>query len=602
MNDWVPSEFYLGQNYPNPFKEKTIIKYCVADKTRVQITVYDSIGKEIEKLVDEEQQPGTYQVEFFASRCHSGESRNLVQGYYYYRMIAGEYSSEKKWFCINNLLRSNTMRTFLQTLFFFLLVTQICFGQLHRNWLSQAQEEYNPLSLNTNSSLDSFFTAYMSTYHVPGIAACIIKNDSVFWTGYYGKANIALNIPVTDSTIFYIASISKTIVATALMQLYEQGYFQLEDSINAYLPFPVRTPAHPEVPITFKMLLTHTNSIQDNWDVLDQIVGPGDPTMPLGTFLSEYLTPGGQYYSQNLNFFTQTPGTYCYYSNIGAALAGYLVEVLSGIPLDEYCRDSIFIPLNMSHTAWFLRDLDTTLVTRPYGYYFGTHNDYGLYGFPDYPDGLLKTTLPSFAKFLLMNMRAGELGGVRILDTATIHLMRTVYSIAPPSPGGYIYQFGLIWLKPLYWLYDLWGHTGGGYGATAAMFLRESDNTGIILLTNLDYGNQNFEIVVDRLFSEITVGVQEEYIEIPESFILTQNFPNPFNPSTKIKYLIPQSSNVVIKVFDILGKEIETLVNEEKHSGTYEVTWYAGNLPSGVYFYQIKAGSFVETKKMILLR
>ena len=73
-------------------------------------------------------------------------------------------------------------------------------------------------------------------------------------------------------------------------------------------------------------------------------------------------------------------------------------------------------------------------------------------------------------------------------------------------------------------------------------------------------------------------------------------------PSTKIKYSIPQSSNVIIKVFDILGNEIETLVNEEKPSGAYEITWYAANLPSGVYFYKINSGSFVETKKMILLK
>lgn len=88
----------------------------------------------------------------------------------------------------------------------------------------------------------------------------------------------------------------------------------------------------------------------------------------------------------------------------------------------------------------------------------------------------------------------------------------------------------------------------------------------------------------------------------PLEFLLEQNYPNPFNPSTKIKYSIPQSSNVMIKVYDILGNEIETLVNEEKPVGSYDVKWNAVNLPSGVYFYQIKAGSFTGTKKMILLK
>ncbi len=72
MNDLEPSEFYLSQNYPNPFREKTIIKYCVAYKTRVKLTVYNSEGKEIKKLVDEEKNPGTYEVEF--SVCHSAKS------------------------------------------------------------------------------------------------------------------------------------------------------------------------------------------------------------------------------------------------------------------------------------------------------------------------------------------------------------------------------------------------------------------------------------------------------------------------------------------------------------------------------------------------
>jgi hypothetical protein len=97
--------------------------------------------------------------------------------------------------------------------------------------------------------------------------------------------------------------------------------------------------------------------------------------------------------------------------------------------------------------------------------------------------------------------------------------------------------------------------------------------------------------------------------ERPKEFVLKQNYPNPFNPSATFRYSIPNESKVIIKVYDILGKEIETLVNEEKPAGTYELTWYAEQLPSGVYFYQLKAtpsgrqaGNFVQTKKMILLK
>jgi len=100
----------------------------------------------------------------------------------------------------------------------------------------------------------------------------------------------------------------------------------------------------------------------------------------------------------------------------------------------------------------------------------------------------------------------------------------------------------------------------------------------------------------------VTFIEEEEIDEIPTSYSLTNNYPNPFNPNTKIKYSVPQTSNVVIKVFDILGNEIETLVNEQKPIGNYEINFNATNLPSGIYFYQLQAGSFIETKKMVLMK
>jgi len=86
------------------------------------------------------------------------------------------------------------------------------------------------------------------------------------------------------------------------------------------------------------------------------------------------------------------------------------------------------------------------------------------------------------------------------------------------------------------------------------------------------------------------------------NFILEQNYPNPFNPITKIEYQLPEPGFVTLKVYDILGREVVKLVNEEKLAGTYEITLYAEQLPSGVYFYRLQAGDYVETKKMILLK
>jgi photosystem II stability/assembly factor-like uncharacterized protein len=100
----------------------------------------------------------------------------------------------------------------------------------------------------------------------------------------------------------------------------------------------------------------------------------------------------------------------------------------------------------------------------------------------------------------------------------------------------------------------------------------------------------------------ILVGIDHAIDNLPKTFNLAQNYPNPFNPGTTIRYSIPQISFVTIKVYDILGREIRALVNENKAAGNYSVSFDAGNLASGIYFYTIKAGDFVQTKKMILLK
>ncbi len=90
--------------------------------------------------------------------------------------------------------------------------------------------------------------------------------------------------------------------------------------------------------------------------------------------------------------------------------------------------------------------------------------------------------------------------------------------------------------------------------------------------------------------------------QFPTKFEISQNYPNPFNPATSIQFRIPENSFVSLKIYNVLGKEIATLLNEEKSIGSYEVNFNAINIPSGIYFYRIEAGNFVETKKMILLK
>ncbi len=104
-----------------------------------------------------------------------------------------------------------------------------------------------------------------------------------------------------------------------------------------------------------------------------------------------------------------------------------------------------------------------------------------------------------------------------------------------------------------------------------------------------------------ELYGSSLVSVEVE-VTSPLTFSLEQNYPNPFNPSTTISWQSPVSSNQTLKVYDILGNEVATLVDEYKSAGSYEVEFNASHLPSGTYFYQLRAGSFVETKKMILLK
>lgn len=88
----------------------------------------------------------------------------------------------------------------------------------------------------------------------------------------------------------------------------------------------------------------------------------------------------------------------------------------------------------------------------------------------------------------------------------------------------------------------------------------------------------------------------------PQTLELAQNYPNPFNPTTRIVYQIPKASEVKLKVYDMLGREVETLVSGVQQAGRYEVIFNASRLASGVYFYRLKAGSFIETKKMLLVK
>ena len=132
-----------------------------------------------------------------------------------------------------------------------------------------------------------------------------------------------------------------------------------------------------------------------------------------------------------------------------------------------------------------------------------------------------------------------------------------------------------------------------------------------LILTSGNLNNSLYQVTVYRApvvtggtisRTPITTGVEEFESSLPTQYALQQNYPNPFNPATTIEYSIPQQSPVTVKIFDLLGREVAVLVNEEKDAGRYSVQWNAAAMPSGIYFYRLQTGQFTEAKRMILMK
>ena len=138
-----------------------------------------------------------------------------------------------------------------------------------------------------------------------------------------------------------------------------------------------------------------------------------------------------------------------------------------------------------------------------------------------------------------------------------------------------------------------WGEINSGMTGSQIISLAANGS-------NLFAGNDRG--VWRRPLSEMITGVKEEHNNLPTNFSLEQNYPNPFNPTTVINFSIPKNYMVSIRVYDILGNEVANLMNEEKTAGSYSINFNASKLSSGVYFYRMQAGSFVKTKKLILMK
>ena len=413
-------------------------------------------------------------------------------------------------------------------------------------------------NVSFSQPLDETLLSKMNEGKIPGAAFVVVKDGKLIYQNNLGFANITNNKPVDDLTIFMLASVSKTMIATAVMQLWEKGLIDLDADINQYLSFSVRSPSFPDEPITARMLLTHTSAIRDEWNTMASLYVYGDSPVALDSFMKNYFSPNGLYYNAG-NFYFYQPGTAYNYSNVGSTLAAYLVETITGDQFSNYCDTAIFQKLCMEHTSFLLDGIsDTTKIARPYTWYNGDYEDAGLYGYPDYPDGQLRSTSTDMARFMTMYMQYGIYEGTRILDSTTVDYMLSQQTSLIPNQGIIFYSAnasnGHI----------LWGHNGGDIGANTAMYFNMNNKTGMVVLTNGDgTSNANADLFANELYLyglTASPGINDTFPACGSNTGITKTdwmqtfkiYPNPANTEVFVDMPIEGTASI----FDLQGRLI----------------------------------------------
>ena len=344
--------------------------------------------------------------------------------------------------------------------------------------------------------------------NTPGIAVAVVLGEEVVWSAGVGWADREQGIRATSDTVFQLASVSKTVTCAGIMALVEDHVLDLDADVNHYLPFEVRVPFAPEVPVTMRHLLTHTSGIRDRWDVWGtpwsdpSLYVDGDSPISLGEFCRSYFVPGEERYRRRKNFFDWAPGTRYAYSNLATALAGFVAESAGGIDFNELCKDRILRPLGMTDSGFRLADVGTSNLAMPYAMRRGEFEPIFHYGYPDYPDGALRSSANQLARWLGAFMNFGAFEGVRVLDAATVRGIRT-----NQIPDIVDWRQGLIWYGESTWDFFMWGHTGGDYGESTRMFFRPDRRVGVVSLTNAYLGGRRwgaFSEIERRLFREFS--------------------------------------------------------------------------------------------------
>ena len=344
-----------------------------------------------------------------------------------------------------------------------------------------------PAPTNLQDSIDRTIERRMQEARIVGLGAAIIVNRKVVWTKGYGFADKERARPFRPNTIMNIGSISKTITGAALMRAVQDGKLSLDDDINKHLPFKVANPYFPNESITLRQLATHTSSIKDRGSVYAGAYHFGrDSPETLGEFLHDYFASGGKNYSKE-NFLDAKPGRHREYSNIAAALAGYIVELAVGEKFNAYTRRTIFAPLRMHDTGWLMSEVD---LTRHSNLYIaqGLALPIELYGLSTYPDGGLRTSVEDLSRFFIALLNDGAFDGVRILQKNSVdEMLRFQYGAAnrPDNvelSGAGSVNSGIFWATKE--SLTRIGHNGADPGLVTMMLSDVDKQIGVILFVN----------------------------------------------------------------------------------------------------------------------
>lgn len=332
----------------------------------------------------------------------------------------------------------------------------------------------------------------------------------------YGYLAPEKNILTKTNTIYRIASISKVVVASCIMMLYDEGLIDIKEDISKYLGFSLRNPYFPEEKITLEMVMTQTSSICDGEDPILGYDGVNGPHFFVS--LERLLTdPSYEYYTPK-TFLNSKPGTTFCYSNFGCGILACVVEKLTGTYFTDFVRERLLLPMgldasfrvddikNLDNIASLYDEKDGKLV-------LCRDKDLFLkYVFPRYelgnnfrgPAGGLFISPTDLTIFMQMLMNNGIIYGKRYLKEETVKLMKEIHWETKDKPDGLYYKKGLQLLILDRNYTRLYGHTGSAYGLRSFMLF--NDKIGYIFMCNgakYIYEKEGITSIQDECLDEV---------------------------------------------------------------------------------------------------